>query len=86
MANKSSEPCIESALIRFETQLETPVVPGELTTWLQAVAQTLSALLPVLCAHIESRHRELIEDIAEQDPGLLTRVEQFKSEEAVIGV
>jgi hypothetical protein len=78
MSNESSEPSLESKLSRFETQLETPVVPGELTTWLQAAEQTFSQMVPDLRTRIEGRHRELIDEIAEQDQGLLTRVEQLR--------
>lgn len=84
MSSENSELCLKSELSRFETQLETPVVPGELPVWLQAVEQALSTLIPDLRTCIDNRHRATIEEIAKQDQELLTRVEQLKSEDRAI--
>ncbi len=84
MRAEKMQPSLPAELNDLETQLETPVVPGELRGWLEVAQQTFAALLPALQSYIADRHRSVIELIADQDPGLLTRVEHLKGEDQQI--
>jgi len=80
MSGNNSHQALETALNRFETQLETPVVPGELPAWLQSLERTLTKLNPLLYTRI-AEHQLQFDEMAKQDPGLIPRVEQLSGED-----
>ncbi len=70
------------SLQTLEKNLETPVVPGELSAWMRYLRQSVNNVEHVLRHAIENRHEECLRGIAADDPGLLPRVEQLRSEQA----
>lgn len=59
------------SLAELELALETPVVPGELERWTSAVEQALTVVEPLLVEVIEKEHSQNINQISQEDPGLL---------------
>jgi septal ring factor EnvC (AmiA/AmiB activator) len=75
-----------SELARFETSLETPVVPGELPNWVASVRKSCEALGALQSKEIQEAHAQQLEEISEEDVALAPRIEAIKSkdEELVI--
>lgn len=69
-------------LAELETALETPVVPGELETWVEVVHTATKNVETQLTHHIQVTHEELFIEIAEQDDELLGRLEQLREQDA----
>jgi hypothetical protein len=59
------------ALADLELALETPVIPGEMERWTAAVGQALDAVEPLLVEAIDKEHAHSIDQISQEDPGLL---------------
>ncbi len=81
---KSHQAQLHGALDRFEECAETPFVPGELESWLQATEEALYILIPLLKEQADSIHAGEFEEIAEANPGLLSRVEEMRAEDRAI--
>ena len=81
MSERIPESELHSVLASFEGQLESPVVPGELPEWLKNTEQLTEKLISTMDVHFENRHNNLLEEIVEQAPGMLTRVDQLKEED-----
>ena len=73
-----------AVLEQLEACLETPFVPGELETWLDAVVAALGELGPTLHDRIKRRHRLEFEQIAREAPALQRAVEQLSREDGEI--
>jgi hypothetical protein len=58
------------SLGQLETQLETPVVPGELASWARRTLAALEDTCQVWQREVESAHRDLFQQIQEEDPVL----------------
>ena len=87
MANQiAKENCeaLAAALADFEESLEQPVVPGEMVSWLQNAAAAAAQVGPPLAACIASNHAEVLEQIADEDAEMLSRVAELKEEDAEI--
>ena len=69
------------ALAEFEKSLETPVVPGELTSWVDQARDALSRVHRELDEHAAANHTEIFDDIVRQDPSLYDRVDQMREED-----
>lgn len=67
-----------SELARLEECLETPVVPGELPTWLQTVREQSYKFGKLLGREVNEKHAPLLEEMFRQDPELGQRVEDLK--------
>lgn len=72
---------LAEALRTLETNLETPVVPGELTTWIRNVKESCDAVGCRLREAIEHSHEERFQQIVAQDPALMPRVQQLRIED-----
>ena len=68
----------------FEESADTPFVPGELENWLKETQEALYQLIPVLQEQTQSIHADEFAEIAEEDPGLLSRVEDMREEDRAI--
>ena len=66
------------ALERFESHLDTPIVPGELPDWLRSIQRGCQRARIALIREFDEVHPELFNEIEEQDPGLIQRVEQMQ--------
>jgi hypothetical protein len=69
------------ALQELERNFETPVVPGELATWVSNLRASCDAVGPLLHAVVANAHAERIRQIEEQDPELLARAKQLREED-----
>ena len=72
---------LSEALARWESCLETPVVPGELLTWLDEAKHACDEVGAQLRPQLERTQPKLFQDIVGQDPSLVPRVEELKSED-----
>lgn len=70
---------LKPAIEKLETCLVTPQVPGELETWTANLRAAFAEVVEQMKAGRAKRDASL-KEIARQDPELLTRVEQLKSE------
>lgn len=70
-----------SALARFEKWLETPVVPGELPSWLQSARKACDEVGTLLECEIKERHNNLLRAIFSQDSELARRVDELKAKD-----
>lgn len=69
------------ALQKFEKNLETPIVPGELSTWVSYLRASCDAVGRLLHAMLTNSHEERFRQIQEQDPELSARVKQLRNED-----
>ncbi len=76
MSNTIEDP-LKVDLTEFEQSVETPVVPGELPGWSELTEQRCERLGISLHDHISRHHRQLFEEITDQDPALASRVEEM---------
>lgn len=67
-----------AALARLETSLETPIVPGELANWCQTARQECEEVDRLLRQQITAVHRDLLQQILREDPGLAARVDELR--------
>jgi hypothetical protein len=72
------------SLEEFETSLATPVVSGELEAWSEQVRNAWMALRSKIQRQ-KSLHEKQYQEIADQDPELLSQIERMKEEDAAIG-
>lgn len=70
-----------SALDRLERSLETPIIPGELPTWLRTVRNLFAEVDSKYELEIEEIHSQILQQIARQDPELVARVEQLQGQD-----
>lgn len=70
-----------AALAKFEKRLETPVVPGELSTWLRATWEAGEEVGDLLGPEIEEKHGQMLREIAGEDSELSQRVEDMKAKD-----
>ena len=75
---------LEELLQKLERQLETPIIPGELRSWLEAVEQCCHEVCPILRQHINEVHPQEYKLIKRDADNLLRRVEQMKKEDSDI--
>ena len=68
----------QDALDRLEGGLLTPVVPGELISWIDGISQAADRVSALFWREIEGVHQVDYSQIIQQDPGLSARVERLK--------
>ena len=68
----------ESPLKLFETALETPLVPGELETWLETVERAYRQSESELRERLTDEHRRQLKQVQEQDAELSARVQELR--------
>lgn len=73
---------LDQAIRIFETGLITPVVPGELSSWIASLREALDEVGICLRNAIESIHDERYEQIVQRDAELSARVTQMREEDA----
>jgi hypothetical protein len=79
LANRGAT--LRAALDTLERCCATPVVPGELVTWLETIETAFAELESSLRQQIDRRHRAQFEQIMRDDPALQRPVEQLKRED-----
>ncbi|HZL89933.1 MAG TPA: hypothetical protein VFB96_16315 [Pirellulaceae bacterium] len=72
---------LSEALTRLETGLMTPVVSGELASWVHAAQKAAKEMGAQLNEYLGSTQRRQYRQIATSDPELLNRVQQLESED-----
>jgi hypothetical protein len=65
-------------LERFESRLLSPVIPGELDSWLLELADAAELVGALMWRHVETERDAEYGQMARQDPELLPKVEQMK--------
>lgn len=68
---------LKEALAEFEGCVETPVVPGELPGWSEQAEQSCERLGNFLRDEIGHHHRQLFQEITNEDPALAPRVQEM---------
>jgi hypothetical protein len=77
-----SQDALPMALDRFENCLETPIIPGELDSWVSNARHACIETVAKLKDHVPIWHEPALEGISRQDPELANRVEQLRQEDA----
>ena len=77
---------LKEALTGFEESVLTPVVPGELPTWAEQVQAAWNEASAQVHHQVQQLHPRQYEQIVEQDPELLPRIELLKNEDQAIEV
>jgi hypothetical protein len=72
---------LQSALARLETALLTPLVSGELTTWVENARHALGELEADLWRQWDEVHPDHFRSIAAQDSEMLPRIEKLRDED-----
>lgn len=78
MLRTESNNTLIDAIEQLEVSLQTPVVPGEMIAWTQAVRRSLQHLHSVFNEHLRQVHHRTIKQIAVEDPELSTRAVNLK--------
>lgn len=65
-------------LDRFETCLETPVIPGELSNWSQDASAALESVMQEFNKQVVGTHAAIFTDIVNQDPELHNQVDEMR--------
>lgn len=68
-------------LADFEKCLGTPVIPGEMSAWLQTVRKAFEGVRSQFCREVQKPHDQLLNDMVEQDFEMAQRAEQMKAED-----
>jgi hypothetical protein len=68
-------------LRRLETALDTPPVPGELRAWATTLRQTFDETTREILRQIDTVHPAQFQEIDDQNPELLARVEHLRDED-----
>jgi len=79
--NDGVESDLDQALGTFEKGLVTPVVPGELASWIASLRESLDEVGNCLRNAVESVHDERYQQIVQRDAELSTRVTQMREED-----
>jgi hypothetical protein len=77
MNETNSENGLKNALAKFETCVETPVVPGELARWTEDARQAFDDVARCLREETHSSHLKLLGEMARQDAEMQERVQQL---------
>lgn len=71
-------------LAALEKAAETPVVSGELETWLESVATALSVAAPAFSRRAADVYAVMFEQMIEADDAMLPRVQSLQQEQAAL--
>jgi hypothetical protein len=74
------------ALEDFETSLETPVMSGELISWVTSVSRACEHLGVLLRDDLQREHAALYATIAKQDAELASRVEKLRKTDEQLAI
>jgi hypothetical protein len=75
---------LKTALERFESCLLTPMMAGELVSWVGETKAAWAEALPLVRLHLSELHPRQYKQISKEDPELLPRTEKLKAEDALI--
>jgi hypothetical protein len=75
---------LKTALSKFENNLVSPIVSGELASWIEEVKTGWSDASAQIHYHIKHLHPRQFDEISKQDPELLPRIELLKAEDDAI--
>jgi hypothetical protein len=75
---------LKIALANFETSLVTPIVSGDMTAWIEEVQKVWAEASAQIHYHIKHLHPRQYDEIGNQDPELLPRIELLKAEDEAI--
>jgi hypothetical protein len=81
MTTNIEDDTLGQALQKLESNLETPVVPGELTSWVSNLRESCDIVGRLLHDALTNSHEERFRQIQEQDPELSARVKQLRDED-----
>ena len=81
MSNLQTETALRESLTRFETCLQTPVVSGDLTQWLNDARAACEEVCRLVPEESDTIHAEMLRKMAQQDLELASRVEQLSQQE-----
>jgi hypothetical protein len=84
MPQETPESELRAALTSFETSVTTPIVSGELDTWLETVMKSWTKTSAHIQHQTQHAHPRQYEEISKADPALLPRVEQLRAEDQAI--
>jgi hypothetical protein len=79
MKPSAEETALGDALSRLERALLTPVISGELESWVRTVQEATAALAEPLQQYVQKILHAQYAEIAKNDPEMLPRVEQLIS-------
>jgi hypothetical protein len=79
-----SEAAFKTALDEFERSLVRPIISGELPAWVQEVQEAWREAAGQIHYQIKHLHPRQYEEIAQQDPELLPRIDLLKIEDTGI--
>lgn len=82
---KKQQTAFERSLSAFEECVDTPFVPGELSMWIDAVADAFERLCDDLAVQRQQVHSAEFADIAQEDTELLQRIRLMHQEDRAIG-
>ena len=71
-------------ITQFERALFSPVMPGELVEWSDTAFRSTDQLQSALAENVNSEHEQIFEEIAANDPEMLSRVERLQAEDDAI--
>lgn len=71
-------------LIIFERELQEPLIPGEVASWVARVHEVAETLENYLETRFADRHEQLFHEIGEEDPGQHPRIEELRESDQVL--
>lgn len=80
----TSEAAFKTAVDGFERALVSPILSGDLASWLDEVEETWREASSQIHFQTKHLHPRQFEEIAQQDPELLPRIDLLKAEDAAI--
>lgn len=86
MPQAPEELALNDAMTKLETALLTPLVSGELDTWVETVLQAADDLGPLLRQYADVVTHPQYAQIGSADPELLTHVQQLTAEDAKLAL
>jgi hypothetical protein len=75
---------LKSSLDRFETCLVSPMMSGELVSWVEELQSAWAEAAALVHQHLEELHPREYEQISKEDPELLPRTEKLQAEDSLI--
>jgi hypothetical protein len=84
MIDCSEERELKTALAAFETSLATPVISGELESWIEAVRKSWAEASAKVRYCLTQLHPRQYEQMGKEDPELLPRIERLQAEDRAI--
>jgi len=75
---------LKDVLEAFETSLATPVISGDLPSWIGYVQENWAELVPLVHQQVDVQHRAELKQISRENTELLPRVQQLEGEDESI--